>query len=552
MFSSKIHNVANSKAGKHLIFILSFIATFFIYCQASTIWIHYGGTSSHLFFMEIPFLLFISYFFYFQIHTSVTRNVIAAFLAITPILGLYVWIDIFYTYLHRLPNFSDTKSISLLASVSPRLFSTTIVCGLLVLLPLVVYSLKSLKTIEIKKRRHLYWSGVGRRVILLFIFMAFSLSGSLSSYQQQRYEVTPMDIYGGTVRSNGRVMSVLHRERKSEEIRNKLAHYTPHLKNHMPIEISENRNVHIVVLESLMDVRFIQGITFNKSPLYEKMPSILNGDQFSIGISPVYGGSTAQAEFEILSGVPAFAKIEMIEFNVLGGRPIHSFISALKQNGYTSIASIATKKKTANGNFAYKSLGFDELFSTEEGPTPYKNPDSVVRFIPDSDFLKQNLEYIHKHHIGKEKPFVNYVLGLYGHLPFQRDKNLYPDVIKSSINGESCSTIDDISNLFYYRTKAIYDYVIGLRKIDPNAVVLLIADHLPAVLNKKVEYSLEDHHNVFLLLDGKERYEVKSEPHYYEIPYILGSILSEKTIVTPNQQDYEDIYFDIMATGYQH
>ncbi len=65
-------------------------------------------------------------------------------------------------------------------------------------------------------------------------------------------------------------------------------------------------------------------------------------------------------------------------------------------------------------------------------------------------------------------------------------------------------------------------------------------------------YSLEEHHNIFLLLDGMKRYEVKTVPHYYEIPYILGTILSGKTIIAPNQQEYEDIYFDIMAAGYQH
>ncbi len=223
MLTSKIYNTIHSKLGDYLIFTLLFISVFFIYCQTLTIWINYGGTSSHLFSMEIPFLLFVSYFFYFPTHTSIKKNTIAAFLAITPILVLYVWIDIFYSYLHRLPSFSDAKNLSLLASVSPRLVNTFVVCGIVMLTPWIVYSLKGLRSIDRKKRCHLYWSGAGQRTLLLFVFIAFSLSGLLSSYQEKRYIVSPMDIYSGTVRTNGRVMSVLHRERKSEEIRSKLA-----------------------------------------------------------------------------------------------------------------------------------------------------------------------------------------------------------------------------------------------------------------------------------------------------------------------------------------
>ncbi len=76
--------------------------------------------------------------------------------------------------------------------------------------------------------------------------------------------------------------------------------------------------------------------------------------------SPIYGGGTAQAEFELLTGIQALSKVNRIEFNVMQGRNISSFVKKLNQNNYKTIATIATGSGFFNSIQAYKSIGFDE------------------------------------------------------------------------------------------------------------------------------------------------------------------------------------------------
>jgi hypothetical protein len=111
------------------------------------------------------------------------------------------------------------------------------------------------------------------------------------------------------IKTNGRLATAIYCGRKNQETTERLAiQQHKHFPNHLSVEIKNKKNIHIVMLESFMDPRLIKDISFNKSPLYEKMPNILNDNYFTMAVSPAYGGASAQSEFEILCGVPAFAK----------------------------------------------------------------------------------------------------------------------------------------------------------------------------------------------------------------------------------------------------
>ena len=67
-------------------------------------------------------------------------------------------------------------------------------------------------------------------------------------------------------------------------------------------------------------------------------------------------GGTAQAEFELLTGIRAFSRINSIEFNVMKGHKTHSFIDKLKETGYQTMATIGTGAGFFNSIQAYQSL----------------------------------------------------------------------------------------------------------------------------------------------------------------------------------------------------
>lgn len=74
-------------------------------------------------------------------------------------------------------------------------------------------------------------------------------------------------------------------------------------------------------------------------------------------ISPVIGGLTPQAEFELLTGIKAYAKTDRLEYNVLKGGEISGFVKNLKDNGYQALALSATGPEFFNAKLAFRSLG---------------------------------------------------------------------------------------------------------------------------------------------------------------------------------------------------
>lgn len=536
---------------KYLIFIISFIGIFFLYGKLSKIWVIYGGTSNYYYLLEYPLIVFIGLFFYFPVHKKLWTNLLAALAAALPIITVYAVIDVFFLYLHRLPLVSDIKNVMILWDVYPLFFAALIFVVSMSFIPMVVLVIKGLKAIEKPLLIKRLIIGSGLRMFLAIILVFFLSTPAFNTYPS-KFLVFRFLSDARNIKLNGRLTAELYYYRKNQAATAKLAiQKQKHLQNPLSVEIKNKKNIHIVMLESFMDPRLIKDISFNKSPLYEKMPDILNGNYFTMAISPVYGGSTPQSEFEILCGVPAFAKIDSIEFNVFTGHEVNSLITALKQFGYTAIASIGSKEGFYNSYLAYKSIGFDEIHFTGKHDKIYKKKDSTEKWIFDGDLLDENIDYIHAKFISKGRPVINYVLGVYGHCPYDSDRILRPNIIKSRIRNKYDPDIEKISNLFYYRSKAVYDYIVKLRKIDPTAIVLIISDHLPSILNRDIRYAGSEYDNIFFLCDGATQYKTSKYLHYYELPYIMASMLSDKPARVPNATEYEGLYFDILSTGHR-
>ena len=78
----------------------------------------------------------------------------------------------------------------------------------------------------------------------------------------------------------------------------------------------------------------------------------------------------------------------------------------------------------------------------------------------------QNLAYVEKL-IAEGRPFLNYVLGVYGHLPHETDIDRFPpkvDIVGVDKNSQTYLAIQQ----FYYRAGAVADYLKKLREIDPQ------------------------------------------------------------------------------------
>ena len=523
-----------------LIYVL---VTFFItilYIRLSAYWVAIGGWHLQLFYFEIPFLCLISLVLYFP---SIKRQPLKYIVPVLPTLVLYLYFDIFYNFLSRSPRPSDVENINTIFNISIELSFGFIAISLIVVLCVMYLIVMAYRIYSLK----LFVLSLSYKLIFISAIIVTFSSDIFLDYFTKSFD----DIFWShqmTIRNNGRFASVIYHGSVERQYLLKLDEYISSYSIDVqgtlyPGDIKSNRNIHLVVLESLVDPRLFSSVQFNRSPVaIELEPYLHKQSRFSQVISPVYGGNTAQAEFELLTGVKALAKLNSIEFNVMNGSEVNGFVSHLKQRGYITTATVASSRQYFNSPLAYRSIGFDEVSFLEDSPNFEKHKNDV--FIFDGSILEHNIEKIKGILQDSKRPVFNYVLGMYGHFPYKRNLADRPDIIEVDHKDKR---VHRISNQFFYRTKAIAKYINDLLLIDPNSIIYITSDHLPPVIGSEVYYKLDKYINISLFIDAGIPLDI-SGTEYFKMPWIIWDILSGKEHKRYFQDgDMERLYFKVLS-----
>ncbi len=296
-------------------------------------------------------------------------------------------------------------------------------------------------------------------------------------------------------------------------------------------------NIHILVLESFLDPQRFAALEFQTPPAPPRFDALRKN--MHISRSPVFGGGTAQVEFEILCGVPALELYSPAEFNMFKGMPTPCLPNLLGANGYRTIATQSYKPEFFNSEQAYRSMGFLETnfpsVYAEQRET-YLQYSIANSYIFDGDLLAQNLLYVEKL-LADGKPFLNYVLGTYGHLPHITDIERFPpkvNVVGVKPGSQAYLAIQQ----FYYRAGAVADYVQRLRKMDPEGLIIVTSDHLPPLdagplTYETLGYSLKDggefRQNIWFYY-GPNHKSIAWPDHDYEFMDFILDVLTEERI----------------------
>lgn len=265
--------------------------------------------------------------------------------------------------------------------------------------------------------------------------------------------------------------------------------------------------------------------------------------------SPVFGGHTAQAEFEVLTGVPAFAEYGDVEFNLFNGGHTYSLPELLKSIGYRTYATNSFKPEFFNEDLAYRGLGFENIYFPKAysgGQYSYIDieiPKKEQNFVFDGDLLTRNIDFIERNlNKSPQVPVFNYVLGVYGHYPFKIDYVKRPKVINVEVPaGFDKKLIEMLANQLYYRSEAVALFLEKLKSVDPNAIVVIVGDHLPnlePVSLKTIGYKAysslgylgrgtEDvsHYPAIMVLNAGRPVKLNNFMHYY-IPELVLNLLT--------------------------
>ncbi len=523
---------------KHIAVFLFFSLLIIIsYIELSHFWVSCGGIDGKNRYIEFPLLVFLLLMLYFPRKTSF-KNIL---LAVLPILGLYILYDVFYYFLARSPRLSDLKNAIVLNDFS-TFFSAGLSLMFLAILTIMIYAIYDFKKHSTNRT---FYAILFAKIMAFIGFFYYLSSTNFDNYLSKKFDYYCWS-QAKTITKNGRFSSVIYYTIMSNKAKEKLITYKEKKIDinallFDDVKIKNRKNIYMVVLESFIDPRLIKDAIYSPSPLHKKMQKYLTKKEFSYTLSPIYGGGTSQAEFEVLTAIPALAAVNSIEFNTLQGNQIAGFVNMLKQNGYTPYANIATNSNYFNSKEAYKSIGFDKTVFLEESDGFLQQAGD--KHIFDGDVYHYNISKLKKQSL--KSPYLLYTLGMYGHFPYDRNLKLRPDVIETSYHDKR---VKRIANQFYYRTKALANYIEAILSFDPNSIIFITSDHIPPLLNKGVRYLKQENENIALLLIDGKMVDINGL-HYYDIPRVIDKILnnSHSTLKQIGTKVYQDIYFKALS-----
>lgn len=503
-------------------------------------------------YLEIPILLYL----YWYLNSIMRPGRWTALLAAMPILLAYVGQDIYYLMLGKIFRAVELAEVPELMRVMPLKYRLAVIgAGAVTLLAF----------IRVPDRRRVVLAILGLvPLAMVLTWVELWPQQFTSNFQQVSREIVNWSDVR-PVEANGRFAMLLYREAQRRISLEKTSWYHNRAKYDAEAQRqaswltqhSRKKNVHIIVMESLLDPTLFRKASFSVNPVHPKYSSLI-GNAGSFSVSPIFGGKTSQAEFEVLCGTPAFQEIAGVEFNSFSGSAAHCLPDILSQAGYRTTVSNGYDPSFFNAVNAYKGIGFTEQFFPIEfspnSPTYLAMGDITGEiYMFDSVLFSENLKFVAEHLQNKpHQPLLNYVLTMYGHSPHVLNKTKRPQITKLIAKLQD-PQLERVANQFFYRSEAIADYVEGLLAIDRESLIIIVSDHLPPLQGlgtyRQLGY-LDNRQNSLYLnrLIVVENGVVTALPtiHHYDIPQVVLNYLSsglycrENSCQSTQESDQQD------------
>ena len=294
------------------------------------------------------------------------------------------------------------------------------------------------------------------------------------------------------------------------------------------------RNVHVIVLESFWDPLKLGNIDFSADPLDPEFRKLWRQTGHSHALSPVFGGYTANSEFELLCGFPVTHDSVFFEGRLR--RDVPCLPAHLASAGYATHASHPNSAAFWNRVNAYRRIGFEHYWSQKD----FAADDMVREFLSDESLFRQVLARLGDD-IDGPQPVFNYVLTYFGHLDYPLNATR-PPVITAS-NGKAMA--EAYANTVYYKSREVMAFIKELRARDPDGLIVMFGDHLPnlgpnfanyadagLLATNRAEFDAEMFRTLtatpLIVIDGKRGPRKLGDVPIYQLPSLILDLLGDE------------------------
>ena len=228
------------------------------------------------------------------------------------------------------------------------------------------------------------------------------------------------------------------------------------------------RNIHIVLLESFWDPSELKKAHYKQNPLAPDFRQLWKSAGYSHALDPVFGGYTANSEFEVLCGFPVTKSSVKFERQLLNAVPCLPHILADK--GYRTVVSHPNVPVFWNRINAYRNLGFQTYWSIQD----FALDDMNREFLSDASLYRQVMQKI-SGSLDSKQPVLDYIVTYFGHWNYPLSESR-PNKVSSRSKVEEVSTY---ANTIYYKSRELMAFLDQLKQRDPDGIIVVFGDHLP-------------------------------------------------------------------------
>ncbi len=250
------------------------------------------------------------------------------------------------------------------------------------------------------------------------------------------------------------------------------------------VNVEDLPNVIIIMNESLTDFSIFPGVELSSDPMdYWHSLDALDNAETGYALSSIYGGSTSNSEFEILTGL----SMEMVPaasnaYNSYFYENHDSIISLANELGYTTLGFHPYERTGWNREKVYPFLGFDQITFIED--IDVSDEDLYRDYYSDIATYQYVIDRMNE--LAPNERMFAFVVTMQNHSPYYGE---FEDFTSEEFFTTTIPDAQETTDMFNFfltlvqeSDEALEEFLRILEEDDEDYVVLMFGDHQPNIL----------------------------------------------------------------------
>lgn len=260
-------------------------------------------------------------------------------------------------------------------------------------------------------------------------------------------------------------------------------------------------NIIAIMNESFADLRVLGEYSTN----IEVLPFLDSLQENTIKgtlYSSVYGGNTANSEYEFLTGCSiAYFSERVVPYQLFMNEERPSLISQMKDMGYQTVFMHPYRSYSWNRPSVYSALGVDEMIYEED----MEHLEYIRAYASDAS----QYEYVKKYlESDRDKPLFLFDVTVQNHGGYTGEISELPEKVTITGHEGEYTETENYLTLVHESDRALEELLTYLKNYEEPTVVVFYGDHQPAIETGFIEMAMNKSESAFTLEDRQKMYQV--------------------------------------------